>query len=129
MVDEVSPSPEAPTRAARSRIFDALRRELMGPYGGPNESFSGEFPTSRYIVGRLAPIHQRISDEEDDVLGAGDDEEEEAGEADEPLPLVLGFHPSSLGLSFVLDEHCTHLDAVMTWGDYRRERGAPKVRA
>jgi hypothetical protein len=28
-----------------------------------------------------------------------------------------------MGLSFVLDESCTHLDVHVTWGDYRRERG------
>jgi Helicase conserved C-terminal domain len=111
---------EGPMRSARSRIFDSLRRELMGPYEGPNERFSGEFPTSRYIVGRLAPINQRISGEEDDRLGAGE-EEEETGDVDEQLPLVLGFHPSSIGLSFILDEPCKSLDVRVTWGDYRRE--------
>src|SRR5262245_22112700 len=50
---------EAPQRAARRRILDSLRRELMGPYGGPHERFSGEYPTSRYIVGRMAPVDQR----------------------------------------------------------------------
>ena len=83
----------------------------MGPYDGPNEQFSGEYPTSRYIVGRLAPIDQRVSDEEDDNLGAGE-EEDEASETDDPLPLVLGFHTASIGLSFVLDHSCTHVDDV-----------------
>jgi hypothetical protein len=68
----------------------------MGPYDGPNETFSGEYPTSRYIVGRLAPIDQRISEEEDDTLRTGEDDDE-VGETDDPLPLVLGFHPRRWG--------------------------------
>jgi hypothetical protein len=95
----------------------------MGPYDSPCEQFSGEYPTSRYVVGRLAPIDQRISDEEDDNLLAGE-EEDETSETDDPLPLVLGFHPASIGLSFVLDHSCTHIDVHVTWGDYRREGGS-----
>src|SRR5262249_11196398 len=113
--------PEAPSRAARRRISEALQRELMGPYDGPHETFSGEYPTSRYIVGRLAPVDEQVSTEENDALAAGQEEEEENGPPDEPLPLVLGFHPSSIGLSFVIDGSCSHIDVRVTWGDYRRE--------
>jgi len=124
---ETLPAPnavtEGPTRSARGRIVDVLRHELMGPYDGPDERFAGEYPTSRYVVGRLAPINQRVSVAEDDAMGAGE-EEEETGPEDEPLPLILGFHPSSIGLSFILDEHCSFLDVRVTWGDYRREGGA-----
>jgi hypothetical protein len=125
MADPTAVLSEGPLRSARTRVVETLRRELMGPYDGPNEQFSGEYPTSRYIVGRLAPIDQRVSDEEDDNLGAGE-EEDEASETDDPLPLVLGFHTASIGLSFVLDHSCTHVDVHVTWGDYRRE-GAPSA--
>lgn len=61
MADPTATLSEGPVRSARTRIVETLRRELMGPYDGPNEQFSGEYPTSRYVVGRLAPIDQRIS--------------------------------------------------------------------
>lgn len=110
-------------RSARRRIVDALRRELMGPYEGPDERFSREYPTSRYIVGRLAPLNQEIPSEENDVLNAGELNENEGSE-DEPLPLVLGFHPSSIGLSFLVESECASLDVIVTWGDYKREASA-----
>lgn len=117
---DVQKPSRAPRRGSRQRIEETLRRELMGPYEGPLEQFSGEYPTSRYIVGRLAPIDQKISDEENDTLSVGE-EEDEAGAQDEQLPLVLGFHPSSMGLSFILDPKCKQLDVRLTWGDYLRE--------
>jgi hypothetical protein len=92
----------------------------MGPYNGTKEQFSGEYPTSRYIVGRLAPFEQPVADEENDTLGVGQEEEED-GPEDEPLPLVLGFHPSSIGLSFIVDPQCKQLDVKIAWGDYLRE--------
>ncbi|TGN73465.1 helicase [Bradyrhizobium yuanmingense] len=108
-------------RDARDRIVDILRRELMGPYDGAEEQFSGEYPTSRYIVGRLAPFEQAVATEENDALGVGE-EEEESGATDESVPLVLSFHPSSIGLSFIVEPSCRHLDVRLTWGDYIREQ-------
>jgi hypothetical protein len=93
----------------------------MGPYDGTDEQFSGEYPTSRYIVGRLAPFEQPVPDEENDTLGVGE-EEEETGPIDEPLPLVLSFHPSSIGLSFIVAPAHPHLDVKLQWGDYLREK-------
>ena len=41
------------SRLVRDRLVHALRRELMGP-SEPDEIIK-EFPTTRYVAGRLAP--------------------------------------------------------------------------
>ena len=100
-------SPTNRSSQARERMLAELRRELMGP-SEPEEAVS-EFPTARYVVGRLAPAKSEDSDhdavidaDQNDTMAAGDDDEE-AG-ADEPSPpLVVGFNPSSMGLSFLVD--------------------------
>ena len=118
-------------RDTRGRIFQALRRELMGP-SHPDETIT-EFPTSRYIIGRLAPalepdhegsdedIDGRIDPLENDTLEVGPaGDEESTNEAQ--APLIMGFHPSSMGLSFLLSDEAKALNVRITWGDYRREK-------
>lgn len=113
------------SRATRSRLVDALRRELMGP-SVPDELIH-EFPTSRYLLGRLAPARATDDDtaaaidpSENDTLavGGGDDED---GNEDASPPLIIGFNPSSFGLSFLVDSTATVVRAHVSWGDYRRE--------
>ena len=111
---------------ARDRLADALRRELMGP-SEPNEVIK-EFPTTRYIVGRLAPAltaegdtDAGIDPTENDSLGVGTDADED-GDDPPSLPLVVGFNPSSMGLSFLVEKSTSSLRLHITWGDYKRER-------
>jgi len=117
------------SRLTRDRLIEALRKELMGP-STPDEVISGEFPTSRYIVGRLAPARgpdddtdtdAAIDQSENDTLevGVGDDE---TGDSDPAPPLIIGFSPSSCGLSFLIDKSVKALSAEVSWGDYRREK-------
>jgi len=113
------------SRLVRDRLVDALCRELMGP-GEPHEEIK-EYPTNRYIVGRLAPA--RASDDDDagainplenDALAAGGGDGEDGSEDVSP-PLIIGFNPSSFGLSFLVDADVKHLRVHVSWGDYRRE--------
>jgi hypothetical protein len=93
------------SRQTRDRLLEALRRELMGP-SAPDESIQ-EFPTSRYLVGRLAPARTTDDDNdaaidpaENDALGVGAADDED-GEDEPSPPLIIGFSPSSFGsLSF-----------------------------
>lgn len=114
------------SRVTRDRLVEALRRELMGP-STPDEVIN-EYPTSRYLVGRLAPARAgeddtaaEIDPAENDSLaiGGGDDED---GEEEATPPLIIGFNPSSFGLSFLVDAGVQTLRARVSWGDYRRER-------
>lgn len=114
-------------RHARTRVVDELRRELMGP-SDLHETIDEEYPTGRYIVGRLAPspsedrdTDAQMDSTENDTLGAGEDDPESG--ADEPsVPLTLGFHPSSMGVSFLVESNTKELCAEVVWGDYKRER-------
>ena len=120
-------SSENNSRLSRARILDALRKELMGP-SAPDEVIH-EYPTNRYIVGRLAPARSgeddadaAIPSSENDTLGVGSGNSED-GDDDAPPPLIIGFSPSSFGLSFLIDASLTELKVEVSWGDYRREKG------
>ncbi|MDH1852193.1 hypothetical protein, partial [Aeromonas caviae] len=111
--------PDSSKRESRSRIIEALERELMGPTT-VNESIT-EFPTSRYIIGRLAPLKYEIPDYEKDELAAGNDDDE-GGEYEPQPPLIVGFSPSSMGLSFLVSQGTKAINANAAWGDYRLEK-------
>ncbi|XAZ07304.1 helicase [Acinetobacter seifertii] len=81
-----------------------------------------EFPTTRYIVGRLAPLNTEIPEYEKDTLplaGSGDTED---GEEELQPPLIVGFSPSSMGLSFLISQNSKTLNARISWGDYHQEK-------
>src|SRR5262245_44645165 len=112
------------SRATRDRLVEALRRELLGP-SAPGEEIS-EYPTSRYIVGRLAPARSddddtdgAIDPAENDTLAVGGGDDEDGDEEPSP-PLIIGFNPSSFGLSFLTDAKVQVLRANVSWGDYFR---------
>lgn len=126
MISETSPKNPAAKRDVRDQMVDALRRELMGPWHPEDETDpSEEYPTARYIVGRLAPQDLKIDDVENDALPTGDDDGE-TGEASFEPPQVLGFMPSSMGLSFVLNDTCDKVDVHIGWGQYLRAEEAPE---
>jgi len=113
------------SRTARDRLVEALRCELMGP-STPDEIIQ-EYPTSRYLVGRLAPARvaeddtDAVSDTaENDTLALGGRDDEDGDEETSP-PLIIGFNPSSIGLSFLIDSKVESLLVKVSWGDYRRE--------
>lgn len=111
--------PDSSKRESRSRILEALERELMGPTS-VDESIT-EFPTTRYIVGRLAPLESEIPELENDQFAAGNDDDE-GGEYESQPPLIVGFNPSSMGLSFLVSQDTKTINANAAWGDYRREK-------
>ena len=113
------------SRNVRERLLVALRRELMGP-SDPGEVIK-EFPTTRYIVGRLAPartteddMDAAIDPTENDTLSVGAADGEDGEEEPQP-PLIIGFNPSSFGLSFLIDSDVASLRTKISWGDYKRE--------
>src|SRR5688572_22135325 len=115
------------SREVRSRLVEVLRRELMGPTAA-DEKIS-EFPTSRYLVGRLAPARMNESDRaaavdeaENDTLALGGGDGEDGAEDASP-PLIIAFNPSSFGLSFLVDASEGAITAKVAWGDYHREKG------
>ena len=127
MSNQDAMSNSAIKRDVRDQMVNALRRELMGPWHPEDETDpSEEFPTARYIVGRLAPQDLRVDDVENDALPTGDADDGETGEASFDPPQVLGFMPSSMGLSFVLNDTCDKVDVHIEWGQYLRAEEAPE---
>ncbi|WP_414154280.1 DISARM system helicase DrmA [Pseudomonas sp. BNK-43-a] len=106
-------------RESRSRILETLKRELMGPTS-VDETIS-EYPTTRYIIGRLAPLESEIPDYENDELASGNDDAE-SGDYEPQPPIIVGFSPSSMGLSFLLSQDTKTLNGRASWGDYRLEK-------
>ena len=125
MSDQDSTSNPAAQRKVRDQMVEAFRRELMGPWHPEDETDpSKEFPTARYIVGRLAPQDLKIDTVENDSLPTGDSDDGETGEASFEPAQVLGFMPSSMGLSFVLNDTCDKVDVHIEWGQYLRAEEA-----
>jgi hypothetical protein len=100
----------------------------MGPTTA--DEVISEYPTSRYVVGRLAPAKSAdddtdavIDQSENDTLAVGGGDDEDGDEENSP-PLIIGFNPSSFGLSFLVDSTVKTLRAVISWGDYHREKKA-----
>jgi hypothetical protein len=118
------------SRCVRQRLVEALRRELMGP-SAPDEIIR-EYPTSRYIVGRLAPAQAAEDDTDAEIhpaenetfaVGGGDQDD---GDDEATPPLIIGFNPSSFGLSFLVAPAASTLRVSISWGDYRREKDETK---
>lgn len=109
----------ATPRAARGRLLEALRFELLGPES-PTEELR-ESPLTRYVTGMLAPFGTGIPDEENDDALTTADEEEEAGEVDFGAPMSRAITPSSIGISFLIPADVRKLRVIVGWGDYRVE--------
>ncbi|MDR1011568.1 MAG: DISARM system helicase DrmA [Opitutaceae bacterium] len=113
---------------ARDKILDALRLDLVGPWAGhPYErELLPETPTRWYLTGYLvpesAPIEQRTDAEAKDDVDAGGEgaggDECAAPDKEAAPPSLL---PSSMGLSVLVSEKTTKMEATVTWGEYEWE--------
>ena len=101
----------------RTFLIEALQDELLGPEGGPNESLA-QRPTFRYLLGRLSPAGTRVSEDEDEGLGdvGGDTADDNDAEGNSPISMAM--NPSSIGISFMVEETVHEIEVVLQWGDY-----------
>ena len=115
------PPPLAPPQdaaALRERLVDMVRADLLGPAGGPEEEVDESHVTDRYLVGLLAPRRQRHAEPEQEELALeGDDDEAGPPERANPAPSIF---PSSIGLSFAVEEGVVELAVRARWGQYQR---------
>ncbi|MGG1940444.1 DISARM system helicase DrmA [Paenibacillus polymyxa] len=97
----------------------AVMDDLLGPAGGPEEEIVGMSVRDRYLVGRLAPQETRI-EEADDLSNASGriDNEDSDGEIDASTNQSLV--PSSIGITFCVDEAVKMIELVASWGRYER---------
>ena len=107
---------EARGVTVRERLLDALRIDLLGPQ--EPEEVLAQPPSTRYLIGMLAPKGTRLSPSEDE----GTDSTIDGGEQQESGPRVSQqLTPSAIGLSFIVDSSCDLLSVQARWGEYRRE--------
>ncbi|SPT50061.1 DISARM system helicase DrmA [Actinomadura madurae] len=110
----------------RDELEDLVRRDLLGPWGGPKEAFKPKAmgPRERYLVGMLGPRHSPASaiesaDEMPDTEAGVGGDASEGGLPEVVSPQTLGkIWASSMGLSFCVP---ADVDAVIVkagWGRY-----------
>jgi len=115
----------------RERLVEALRLDLVGPWGGhalAEERLPGWVrPSNWYLTGFLIPSgtppeKSADADEDDDMGGeipqsAGLAEESN----DERKAAKKGFFPSSMGASFLVPKDTRALTVTVRWGDYEQQ--------
>ena len=114
--------------AVRQSLVDALRLDLVGPESGSphRDEILPQSPSRWYLTGFLVPTEANEEQRRDETAGEGVDEMGESGSGDdavtpEPAAARRVYFPSSLGLSLLVPGKATSLEAVVRWGDYRRE--------
>ena len=120
-------SAPADSLEVRSRLVEALKLDLVGPWAGHElgaEQLPGrERPSNWYVAGFLIPTgtppdRSGDADEDDDL----DTVPESAGLAeesnDERKAARKAFFPSSIVLSFLGSGACRELAVTVRWGDY-----------
>lgn len=118
----------------RSELLDLVNADLLGPKDGIEEEVDERSVLDRYITGKLAPGDTILSVNEQDTLASdGSGAKEDGDESDVKLPWAL--YPSSLGISFTVDENTKSFMVQGQWAEYVRaksnstltERGTPKT--
>jgi len=118
----------ASSLGVRTRLVEALKLDLVGPWAGhalSEERLSGWVrPSNWYLTGFLIPS----GTPPDKAAAAGEDDDfggevpQSAGLAEESneerKAAKKSFFPSSMGLSFLVPKEVTGLTATVRWGDY-----------
>ena len=107
----------------RQEVIDMLKKDLLGP-GDENEVLN-QNPRFEYVVGMLAPQSSDDDSNEQEVDGDASfegDADYTAGEEDdnEPVSAFRFKTPSSIGISFYLEDSTTSFNVDVTWGDYTK---------
>ena len=124
------PCPPENSVEVRDRLVDALRLDFVGPWSShpleterlPNYTRRVR-PSNWYLTGFIVPtdaVTRAAADAEasDDL----DETPERAGTAEESSddgkPARRGYFPSSMGISFLIDDDTCALGITIRWGDY-----------
>lgn len=126
----LSSLPSATSLDVRSRLVEALRLDLVGPWPGHELEhemlYAFERPSTWYMTGFLvprdSPAEVSSDADADDDLGVEAGAEGLKDEApDDKAAAKKAYYPSSIGLSFLIPTKTQSLKVLLTWGDYRRE--------
>ena len=118
----------------REDLVRALRLDLVGPcpiqHGRDAEYENERLPMapskwylSGFLVPRAAPDEQKEDDSSQEELDLGGDADSEGDEDATPdkAPARRVPFPSSIGLSVLIPGSVTHLEALISWGEYVTE--------
>ena len=94
--------PAPPTLESRSELETIVRRDLLGPAGGPEEEVDERAVRGRYILGLLAPRGADFARLRD--LHVETDRAVAAAYGWSDLELGLGFHETAQGVRFTISE-------------------------
>ena len=103
--------------------------DLLGPVGGPEEEILTSIDKvvrDRYLLGVLAPSGTvAIDPERADSAEVEGNTSPDIPTDDEPMPdaaaAKAAMFPSSIGMSFVLEERATTIRVESNWGHYEKE--------
>ena len=109
----------APSRwDLRDELLGAISGELLGPAEGEDEELMLR-PTDRYLIGRIAPAGVLDPSEIDGIPDDPMPSPEEDGDADGDLRSE-SLTPSSIGMTFAVDDQVDAIALEVTWGRYER---------
>lgn len=103
----------------RELLVNKLEKKLLGPKGGSDERFY-ELPTQRYIVGVLYPSDTKVGPEQEANNSAEGESDEDTIQVND-MSIKDGLRPSSIGLSFAIDENIEYITVEVSWATYTQE--------
>jgi hypothetical protein len=106
----------------RDELLQAVRLDLLGPAGGPEEEVDERRVRDRYLVGMLAPRRQELAPEEFDELAEGGTSTSEEGKPDYTSPPAKTMFPSSFGMTFCVALEASAFRMTARWGQYHRQK-------
>lgn len=141
---------EMAQRYIRELLETIVRDDLLGPAQGPEEEVVGSTVHARYIIGRLGPVRTDVesadeSESEDDAedlvkpeevpenRGNGECAEakdfEPGEDIEDDLDMLKSSEltPSSMGMTFCIDESLPHIQVDVEWGRYSRQKSETVV--
>ena len=134
----------------RSKLFEMVVNDLLGPAGGPEEEITERNVHDRYLVGVLAPRRgvdaplfdskktttaaaKDDGDEDEDTpsipdeLAEGGDDSVDDGTTDQDVPVQQAQFPSSFGLTFCVGCDVQQIAVEAAWGQYLKVKKPDQV--
>jgi hypothetical protein len=127
--------PPVTLQQLRAELEAMVLSDLLGPAGGESEELTERTVRDRYLAGVLAPSRAGApsgsvtEDEEEeetpvipDEFSEGGSDTSDDGTTDQDVPLAVAYLPSSIGVTFCVDENAQAIKVSATWGQYKREK-------
>ena len=111
--------PKPTSSQIRQELQDLILRDLLGPAGGKEEVVDELYVHERYILGLLAPKGQSMIPEAEEDLAVTDGDSED-GVVEATTVHNSTLRPSSLGLTFTVDNSASAIQIRARWGRYER---------